>query len=49
MTEPQPSAAPIAHDDEVPDVATRLDGVPLTPVEAEYVGAERAANTLRGR
>jgi|SRR5450631_923484 hypothetical protein len=30
------------------DVVTLLDGVPLTPDEAGYVEAARAANTLRG-
>ena len=31
-----------------PDVITLLDGVPLTPDEAGYVEAARAANTMRG-
>ncbi|HZL07112.1 MAG TPA: site-specific integrase, partial [Coriobacteriia bacterium] len=35
-----------SNDDQ--DVVALLDGVPLTPHEAEYVEAARAANTLRG-
>src|SRR5664280_2051711 len=49
-------AGVVSHPDETPrpatasgpDVITLLDGVPLTPDEAGYVEAARAANTLRG-
>ena len=41
-----PAAARITPGDKGP--VALLDGVPLTPEEAEYVEAARAANTLRG-
>jgi len=48
MSEPAGLAALIASRDSAPDPVALLDGVPLTPDEAEYVEAARAANTLRG-
>ena len=48
MSETAEPAAMLARGDGAQDVVTLLDGVPLTPDEAEYVEAARAANTLRG-
>jgi Phage integrase, N-terminal SAM-like domain len=48
VSELQPSAAVIARGDGAQDPVALLRGVPLTPDEAEYVEAARAANTLRG-
>jgi hypothetical protein len=41
-------AVATAHGDQGQDRVALLGGVPLTPDEAEYVEAARAANTLRG-
>lgn len=43
-----PDETPRPATDSGPDVITLLDGVPLTPDEAGYVEAARAANTMRG-
>jgi len=43
-----PAVTADARGDQGQDPVALLDGVPLTPDEAEYVEAARAANTLRG-
>ena len=49
MSETAEPAVMLARGDGAQDPVALLDGVPLTPDEAEYVEAERAANTLRER
>jgi len=48
MSETAEPAVMLARGDGAQDPVALLDGVPLTPDEAEYVEAARAANTLRG-
>jgi len=43
-----PAVPATADGDQGQDPVALLDAVPLTPDEAEYVEAARAANTLRG-
>ena len=48
MNDRQPSAVDGAVSNQTQDPLALLDGVPLTPDEATYVEAARAANTMRG-